>query len=207
MRLRAFAMFGLAILIGLTVIPRQVQAAASFTVDSTAGASVEFEIGLNFTGTTRNEFGAGSVPDTMGSVGPNHIVELLNNAYAVYNKETGSLISRISQDDFWNTALANAEGGTTAFSVDPRVIYDHISGRWFASSLDRLIAGQRRILVGVSNSSDPTDGWNAFLIDPDPTDLERLTKPLLEQKARADDGTTYGQESLMYVCPALISNP
>ena len=37
--------------------------------------------------------------------------------------------------------------------------------------------------------------------------LERLTKPLLEQKARADDGTTYGQESLMYVCPALISNP
>ena len=38
-------------------------------------------------------------------------------------------------------------------------------------------------------------------------DLERLTKPLLEQKARADDGTTYGQESLMYVCPALISNP
>ncbi len=38
-------------------------------------------------------------------------------------------------------------------------------------------------------------------------ELERLTKPLLEQKARADDGTTYGQESLMYVCPALISNP
>lgn len=36
--------------------------------------------------------------------------------------------------------------------------------------------------------------------------LDRLTKPLLEQKARADDGTTDGQESFMYVCLPFISN-
>jgi hypothetical protein len=115
----------------------------------------------------------------MGSVGPNHVVELLNASFSVYDKTNGQLIERISQDDFWNAALANTGSGTTQHSVDPRVVYDHASERWFASSLDRLSTPARQILVGVSNSSNPSDGWNGFLIDPDPTNLYFADFPTL----------------------------
>jgi hypothetical protein len=56
-----------------------------------------------------------------------------------------------------------------ANAVDPRIIYDHASGRWFASALDRLDFYLRTIIVGVSNSSNPTAGWKAYKIDPDPS--------------------------------------
>src|SRR5688572_32017285 len=89
------------------------------TVLSIAAASVE----LSFTGTRTTDLPASSIPDTMGSVGPAHVVELINNSYAVYNKTNGSLITRIAHDAFWNTALAAGGGGTTASACDPRLIY------------------------------------------------------------------------------------
>ena len=140
----------------LTVLIAIVHLAMAPFGPSVVSADVAFRIGLNFIGTTEFDlFPTSSIPDTMGSVGPHHIVELLNNAYAVYDKSNGLLIARITQDDFWNNALANAGGGTTAHAADARVVYDHASTRWFASALDRLAVPGYRILVGVSNSSDP----------------------------------------------------
>ncbi|HID22003.1 MAG TPA: hypothetical protein EYP14_06335, partial [Planctomycetaceae bacterium] len=58
--------------------------------------------GLNFTGSTLSEAGF-TPPDTMGAVGPNHIVELLNGRYAVYDKATELYCSRAVLTSFGPT--------------------------------------------------------------------------------------------------------
>ncbi len=130
-------------------------------------------IGLNFTGTTLSQSGF-YPPDTMGAVGPNHIVELINGQYAVYDKTTGGSIVSSPLDSFWSAAGPAPTG--TAF--DPRVVYDPFSQRWFAASVDN--AGRNNnFLLGVSNSSDPTAGWTSFKVDTDSDDLRWADFPTL----------------------------
>jgi hypothetical protein len=113
-----------------------------------------------------NTFALGSAavpPDTDGAVGPNHFVEFVNGAYAVYNKSNGSLVgSMISDSTFW----ANAGISSTLINQglsDTHVVYDPASKTWFASEI--TVANQgNSILVARSNSSDPTAGWKAVSI-------------------------------------------
>lgn len=118
-------------------------------------------IGTNFTGTSFSQSGF-FPPDTMGAVGINHIVELINGQYAIYDK-MGGLISRTSLNQFWVNAGVTRAG---AFAFDPRIVYDLFTNRWFASSVDNA-GGANNFLVAVSNSSDPTTGWTGFAIDSD----------------------------------------
>lgn len=116
-----------------------------------------------------NPGGLGSIPpDTMGAVGPNHFAELINSSYAVYDK-TGTRTLYSSSDAFFASIR---QGGT----FDPRILYDRLSGRWFATILERgVTSGQDNdILLAVSKTSDPTwntstgsptDSWNFYRID------------------------------------------
>lgn len=130
--------------------------------------------------TIGTEFTAGSFqlsgfipPDTMGAVGPDHIVELINGRAAAYDKTGMELISG-SLDDFWITA------GVTpvSFSFDPRVLYDTASGRFFAAAVDNA-GDANNFLVAVSNTSDPLDGWTGFQIDSDADDSHWADFPML----------------------------
>ena len=130
-------------------------------------------IGTNFTGSNIGQSGF-TPPDTMGAVGPNHIVELINGRYAAYDR-TGSLQEGSSLDQFWIDAGITPAGN---FSFDPRIVYDQHSGRWFATAVDNA-RGPNNYLVGVSNSSDPTAGWNAFQIDSDFNNSDWADFPML----------------------------
>jgi hypothetical protein len=139
----------------------------SLSVGSRIVSADDFTIGLNFRGLTLNDdLNLGSsnsrVADTMGAVGPNHIVELLNGAYAVFDKSTGAVVgTKISDAQFWKNA------GITSFQLgqqfDPRVIYDSQSQRWFATQLAPNDVGNG-VRLAVSNDSDPTHGWKAVYI-------------------------------------------
>jgi len=123
------------------------------------GAAV---VGLNFTGVTLSDtFALGTEatpPDTMGAVGPNHYVELVNGAYAVYNKSTGALIgSKVSDRQFWTSAGFDPGANNL---TDPRIVYDSNSGRWFAIQIT-LESTNNKILVARSDTSDPTGAWKA----------------------------------------------
>ena len=61
-----------------------------------------FTIGTNFTGSSVGQSGF-IPPDTMGAVGPGHIVELINGRYAVYQKD-GTYVSGQSLNSFWTDA-------------------------------------------------------------------------------------------------------
>lgn len=119
-----------------------------------------FNTGLNFLGSTINNTAGFIPPDTMGAVGTNQIVEALNGSFAIYDKSTGNLLSRIDLAQFWANTGAPF---TTGFFSDPRVIYDPTVDRWFMSSVDIPAGnGSNFIYVAVSDSGDPTGSWSGF---------------------------------------------
>jgi hypothetical protein len=145
---------------------------AALLVVATAGsAGAGVEIGLNFTG--RVGPAEGNViefPDPMGAVGEQHIVELLNDGYAVYRKSDGALVESTSTlNEFWQAAGVTPVG----YAANSRVLYDAASQRWFAVSTDGWTGNKflpNSYLVAVSKSADPTEGWTGFKVDGDPTD-------------------------------------
>ena len=106
------------------------------------------------------------VADTMGAVGPNHFVELLNGvttnaAIAVYDK-SGMLISQASMSNFFAVAVAGTNYPTEAMS-DPRILYDHQSQHWVASAIQQSLG---IVILAVSNDDSPTNlasGWVKYV--------------------------------------------
>ncbi|MBD3292864.1 MAG: PEP-CTERM sorting domain-containing protein [Armatimonadia bacterium] len=132
---------------------------------ATADLEYYLDPGLGFQGTTRSASGF-IPPDTMGAVGRDHIVELINGRYRVYDKTDGTTVRNRSLNQFWLDAGVTPAG---SFAFDPRVVYDPFSERYFASSVDNA-GGANNLLFAVSNSDDPLDGWSAALIDSDSDD-------------------------------------
>jgi len=140
---------------------------ALIVVAPTASAGPQVRIGLDFTGSTsvdRDPDPYGNPADTMGAVGPDHVVELLNGRYAVYDKHTGALVASSSLVEFWSAAGVPPPED---YAFDPRLIYDRASQRWYASSVDARTSDDA-LVVAVSKGADPTSGWTGFAIDPTP---------------------------------------
>jgi hypothetical protein len=117
--------------------------------------------GANFMGVDYEQSGF-FPPDTMGAAGPNQFVELINGRYTVFSKS-----GEILQDQALNSFWINSGVSPSGFPFDPRVLFDKLSGRWFAVSLDNE-QSDNSFLVAVSSTSNPLDPWNGFKIDTDP---------------------------------------
>jgi hypothetical protein len=146
--------------------------ATLFWIAVADASALSVEIGLDFDGRVAGP--AGAPPDTNGAVGEEHIVELLNGGFSVYDKQDGTLLERsASLNAFWESAGVTPIGR----SFDPRVLYDPSSQRWFAVAVDgdepSAPGGQvsNRFLVAISDTADPTQGWSGFAIDADASDL------------------------------------
>ncbi len=177
----------------VTSIAIATAAALSFSVSAKA-ASLTIE--QNFIGSTFKTDSNIIPPDTEGAVGPNDFVELINGRYSVYDKSTGTRLQTSTLDEFWNNAGITSLNPTT---IDPRVLYDPASQRWFAATLDLNTVnnipspGNNNFLVAVSNSSNPTAGWKGFVFSGDPTNT------------KVPDFTTFGiNHDGVYVAADLI---
>jgi hypothetical protein len=98
-------------------------------------------------------------PDTMGAVGPDHIVTMLNSQVRIHSR-TGATVSSMSLNTFWSSV-----GNPDVF--DPRITYDPFNNRWIASAAADNSLPSAAILVGVSQDSDPTGNWFLFRVDVD----------------------------------------
>jgi uncharacterized repeat protein (TIGR01451 family) len=112
--------------------------------------------------------GSGSIPpDTEGNVGPNHIVEFINGNFEVFDKTTGASIENRSLANFWSVKVGIPPTNNGRI-FDPKIIFDHSSGRWFASSEDSAIDADMDGVNEVSNNfyiartdtDDPTGDWD-----------------------------------------------
>jgi hypothetical protein len=101
-----------------------------------------------------------SVPDTVGAVGPNHVVTMLN-AQVLIQSRNGEIRAGypIDLNRFWSAL------GDFTDTFDPRILYDPEKDRWLASSGLKAGTDKSGLLVGVSATGDPAGDWNIFLID------------------------------------------
>src|SRR4030095_14363620 len=66
-------------------------------------------------------------PDTMGAVGPTHIVTVSNNMIRIQDRN-GVQISRQTISSFWSGIAL--EGGAAVSAFDPKILYDRFNNRW-----------------------------------------------------------------------------
>ena len=112
-----------------------------------------------------NAFGGGSVPpDTMGAIGPDHFLQVINSSVAVFDR-TGRRLSHVALDTFFHFT----ENGVTYprnGAFDPRVLYDRRSGRWIASALERGATSESAndAVLAISATGDPLGAWFHYLV-------------------------------------------
>lgn len=114
-------------------------------------------------------------PDTMGSVGPNHIVEIINGNFEIFNKFTGASLESRSLDSFWTNRVGLPVINNGRF--DPRIVFDTASQRWFAISIDAAIDADNNgvnevsnnFFIGRSDTADPTGDWDGVTFVADST--------------------------------------
>jgi hypothetical protein len=105
----------------------------------------------NFTGMNNTGW---TPPDTNLAVGPNQVVETVNESVAIYDKATGTLLSK--------QTLASLFSGfdTTGGDYDPSILSDEQAGRFVLEAAVSDSAAHKAFLdFAVSNSSDPTQGF------------------------------------------------
>jgi hypothetical protein len=99
-------------------------------------------------------------PDTNIAVGPNHIVEWVNNAFVVFDKHGAQIQAPVADSTFWGLlSTCNQLGG---FS-DPIVQYDRAADRWLIGEVALPgvpgLLGQFAQCFAVSTTSDPTGSY------------------------------------------------
>jgi len=120
---------------------------------------------LNFDGmSTATTTGLGGVPDTNGDVGENHFVQIVNRAYAVWDKSGNQVLAPISEAFPWRNQ-PDSDDCKTKHSGDPVVLYDPLAKRWllsffaFPRDADNNPTPPYSLCVAVSTTSDPTGDW------------------------------------------------
>lgn len=103
-------------------------------------------------------------PDVQIAVGPTAIDEMTNLEEAVYST-TGTLLNHENL-----SSIFLAPPGSLS---DPRILYDNLSGRWFASIAD---ISSFTTLLAVSSSSDPLGSWVVYSL---PTNGSTVSYPVL----------------------------
>ena len=109
---------------------------------------------------TGGQCGAGFPPDINGDVGPNHYVEAVNDAIAIYSK-TGTLLASFTENSLWAGAASPPCTGHS--QGDPVVIYDWLVDRfiitWFAFNVSgNNLVGPYYQCIAASKTSDPVTG-------------------------------------------------
>ncbi len=169
-------------------------------------------------------------PDAMGAIGPiltinnqqvQYFVEMINGAFAIYynngalykqSATTANPTTSESLDAFWQEGGAS-ELPTNGDTIDPRIVYDPSSSRWFASSLI-LGLSDNNILLAVSQSSDPTGRWTfySFVNTTDPMLSPGRTKADYDTLGVNDNGvymgvTLFDRESHLNDREAILALP
>ena len=107
--------------------------------------------------------GSNSIPpDPSGAAGPSHLVSV-NNRSIEWHLKDGTQQNSESLQSFFGSATA---------TFDPKVIYDQHNDRFVVVTLEFANLGngttaddESRILLAVSDSSDPNAGWTTHTID------------------------------------------
>ncbi len=162
--------------------PLAISSALGLTASLSLGATpASLTVGATFAGGAYGANGAaGSAnyvqvqdypPDMAGAVGgtagANYAMQIINGYVGMWSltttgtTTTPSLVSQMTDSSFWTNAGITIGASNVPF--DPRLTYDSNSQRWFATEDSFSASGYANdILLAVSKTSNPTQGWNGF---------------------------------------------
>ncbi len=130
----------------------------TFDPDRVATGEREIRVGadIGFTGIFNTGW---TPPDPHLAIGPNHVAVMTNGAIAFFTRQ-GNLTFQDQIEGaggFWGSV------GASNFVFDPEVLYDELSGRFFALAAEANAPGnQSYALVAVSDDSDPNGAWHRY---------------------------------------------
>lgn len=114
-------------------------------------------------------------PDQGLAVGNGFVLEAINTALAVYDKNGTLLKGPTALNQFFNLAPEVKRTPPVRFgdfTSDPKCYFDRQTERWFISLLQLDVnpvtgnfSGRSHLLLAVSQTEDPTLGFNLFSID------------------------------------------
>ncbi|MCA1616092.1 MAG: carboxypeptidase regulatory-like domain-containing protein [Acidobacteria bacterium] len=99
-------------------------------------------------------------PDTVGEIGPNHYVQMVNSAFRVYSRAGVPLIPLTSIGALFSTLPGPCAGSEDG---DPVVLYDQLADRWILSEFCVSVANpNNHQLIAVSQTGDPTGAYYLY---------------------------------------------
>jgi len=114
-------------------------------------------------------------PDTIGAVGPNHLM-LAHNVRVRIQDRSGAVLSTIHFTNFW-AAVGPFNLSKLGYLSDPRFLYDPYGERWMIFGLADTFTTNSAALVGVSQTDDPTGNWNLYRVRVDSAGRETIDYP------------------------------
>jgi hypothetical protein len=107
-------------------------------------------------------------PDPIGAAGPNHLVSVVNSSIEWFTKagvkQNSQRLGRHQNGSLTGSFFETL--GPVSGTFDPKVIYDQYNNRFIVITLEHQASPQvSRILVAVSQTSNPNDGWHFHLIN------------------------------------------
>jgi hypothetical protein len=103
-------------------------------------------------------------PDTVGDVGPNHYVEMINLVFAVYDKQGNRLLGPTPIGALWD---GFAVPDCTDASGDPIVLYDQTTDRWILTQFTTRDPTFYNC-VAISKTGDPTGEYYRYAFSSGP---------------------------------------
>ncbi|AUD79202.1 PKD domain-containing protein [Kangiella profundi] len=99
-------------------------------------------------------------PDTVADVGPNHVVQMVNTALAIWDKEGNQLAGPIAINQLWSGFGGLCESTNRG---DPIVLYDSAADRWMLSQF-AFTDGftDNRECIAISQTNDPTGAYYLY---------------------------------------------
>ena len=126
--------------------------------------------GINFDENAANSGSYSIPPDPIGAAGLAHVLSVVNTSIEWHLKDGTQQFSDQLEDFFAPQFFAPVNN-----TFDPKVIYDQHAGRFVVVTLERTDDGDStatgdagdssRILVAVSDDSDPNGTWSYFAIN------------------------------------------
>ena len=114
-------------------------------------------------------------PDEGLAVGNGFVLQTVNAAMAIYDASSGALRqgpTALNQFFRLKPEINRSTGTYGDFTSDPRAYYDPQLQRWFVSVVaistnpeNGAFVAPTRLLIAVSDSNDPTQGWRVYSIE------------------------------------------
>ena len=136
-------------------------APSSSTSPAMPATGLNFDgIGNGFTGPQGTYTVNSAPPDTNLAVGPNHVVEIVNTAFAIFNKSGTAVYGPVPINTIWSGFGGNCQ---TDNDGDPIAKYDPVADRWVLSQFAVTAPNPDYLqCVAVSQTPDPTGSYYRY---------------------------------------------